>query len=1801
MLFKTKGMNQDLSVSAFNPEFSFENMNLRLSTNENNTTLSWVNEKGTAIVLSNNEDHDPILLVGTPIGTAVINHTLVIFTTLNRGEERSQEEKFDYIYKLEFDSTKEYMALTELYSGNLNFSMRHPLETISSYEADYIQKVYWTDGRNQPRLINIAASESSRERWGDTSFDFVPVLTKQEKVTISKIEGGGLFAPGVIQYCLTYYNKYLQQSNLFYVSPLYYITHHDRGASPEDKLSNSFSIKISDINKNFDSVRVYSVHRTSINSVPEAKLIVDIPVLIHSTSLVTEDISTSNALPIKEEQKIRTVDVVNGPYHVDFDTTKIVSKTGYSYSRTPIKLIFYNVDEHGIIDVLFYQDFKWITDKIYTDYTDSTYIDDLYSSFYFNANFKAAVDEMAQQAGVPFYALAVGWNGTYDTLDSAIILEMEGQDNMFEFKYIYNYLEQKWYITPIGSPISTYWETDSIEYTDNGTTGSSIDPYELLFIGGKEITALTMCDKDNTLFLGNITQPNSNISAIQEYYDAHRVNAHGFGISFKRGNVKHLKMKHASGTYTQTFMLDKNQEQITTFKGGETYRLGFQLQKKTGEWSEPIFIDDIENPHYPNTSMYEDNYFLPYAEGGINLELLREKIPNFDTIFISIRPVIVYPDIQDRTVLCQGVLNPTVFNVPDRAEGFPYAQASWFFRPYMSYDNKTIISSSSSNSNRVQQRSELNIEISSETTQYQDEEPTIVVDTFFEGQHALVYRGIIILKCASNLVGLQKTDKERIWSYPTLEDAENDTNGTLVDTIYKAVPTTGLIVLEQEGNNVIYALLSTEDWYEDGEKETTINEYLSYPYTRTQHNYDWGNVGHTVINRSDCRIWRDMKVTSIGELYYTKPINEEAPDPYNIQFYYPTDEDPDEPIYKRYKIYTISFGNVGSEDEDDTGGEDYMPDTASISTGTGVAFIHLDPASRHFTGNPFPHTGYADELTDVTPYTPPINFWNYNIDGYSRCDFFVDQSIVTLNSPDIDFDTSVQTYSTDKLKLRIIGAIPITSNVSSHHITKKGRTPGFGEVPGNVAYNNISVYAGQRMSTYPIWGDKQVYWDDDQWKEAALSTTYNISPWQKQGSLSNDPRADDEANSVLNTKQMANLLFSSNTEYFEPRGMESYVREDINSIIHLTENDEVINNRLPKQKSSFADINYYANINTVVTKDNAISMKYKSTSHMVLSLNASKNAEGWLYIMPYGYFSPEVSVGKYTHYSGFNPNLPTYRVTVWGDENYYPYQESINMSKMFRYNDKVQYVHNWLWLGELYKDVTNRFGGTGKTAVESNKWCVGGDSISLTGQNNAVLQWTIGDTYYQRYDCLKTYAFTPEDANQNVEILSFMCETHVNIDGRYDRNIGQVDNTNMSPQNFNLINDVYSQQDNFFTSQQTGSDSREKFSFPNQITFTKTKESGADVDLWTNITLASTLEMDGDKGEVTKLCRFNDKLFAFQDTGIAQILYNENVQVSTANGVPIEIANSGKVDGKRYINDIIGCSNKWSVVSTPSGIYFMDSNEKGIYRLGEGIQNISQQGGFNAWSKNNIPSGDVKWNPLFGNSLSEENTKSAFVAHYDRQNQDVLFINKDKALAFSEKFNTFTSFYNYGSIPYFCNLDDAGLWVRGDGYVWRHQAGGYGSFFGVNKPYWMTLVGNPEPQADKIFTNLEFRANTDMNNPGDVGVIPFNNLEVWNEYQHGIADIDLRSGHSAITHHRIDSTEASLKRKFRIWRCDIPRDNAPEDFIEDAKKGIYRTGRHPMDRIRNPWLYLKLFHSPAGARFNLNRTEIHDVVLTYFD
>ena len=255
-----KGMQKDISVSKFNSEFVFDAQNIRITAKEDNTLMAVTNEKGTKEIAIEG------ILEGTVIGYNVLNNYITVFTTGDK----------DYIYRLEYKDT--YFDFKELYSGNLGFSIEHPIESIGVYENENIQKVYWVDGKNQPRIINIVKDKLfDNINYNDTSFDFVQELNLKEEVEIDRLESNnGTFSPGIIQYAFSYYNKYEQESNIFNISELSYISHLNRGGSPEDKISNSFRITIKNIDTRFEYVRIYSIHRTSIDSTPVVKLVTDL-------------------------------------------------------------------------------------------------------------------------------------------------------------------------------------------------------------------------------------------------------------------------------------------------------------------------------------------------------------------------------------------------------------------------------------------------------------------------------------------------------------------------------------------------------------------------------------------------------------------------------------------------------------------------------------------------------------------------------------------------------------------------------------------------------------------------------------------------------------------------------------------------------------------------------------------------------------------------------------------------------------------------------------------------------------------------------------------------------------------------------------------------------------------------------------------------------------------------------------------------------------------------------------------------------------------------------------------------------------------------------------------------------------------------------------------------------------------------------------------------------------------------------------------------------------------------------------
>ena len=249
--------------------------------------------------------------------------------------------------------------------------------------------------------------------------------------------------------------------------------------------------------------------------------------------------------------------------------------------------------------------------------------------------------------------------------------------------------------------------------------------------------------------------------------------------------------------------------------------------------------------------------------------------------------------------------------------------------------------------------------------------------------------------------------------------------------------------------------------------------------------------------------------------------------------------------------------------------------------------------------------------------------------------------------------------------------------------------------------------------------------------------------------------------------------------------------------------------------------------------------------------------------------------------------------------------------------------------------------------------------------------------------------------------------------------------------------------------------------------------------------------------------------------------------------------------------------NKWSICETPNGIYFIDDITKGIFLFNGQLNNISDKLGFHSWI--NKVSDEVNiWNPV---------DFDGFITYYDKVNGDVFFINKNECLGFSEPLGKFSSFYSYESTPYFANLGDKGIWIR-DGKLWLHNEGDYNMFFGTYQPFYTTVIANPDMTKDKIFNTLEFRADS-WDKEGNLLNTTFDTLNVWNEYQEGTSTLS-----------NILDRPSSLKKKFRIWRANIPRAKA--------------NGR---DRMRNPWLYIKL----SMEEENVNKTVLHDMIVHYFE
>lgn len=525
--------------------------------------------------------------------------------------------------------------------------------------------------------------------------------------------------------------------------------------------------------------------------------------------------------------------------------------------------------------------------------------------------------------------------------------------------------------------------------------------------------------------------------------------------------------------------------------------------------------------------------------------------------------------------------------------------------------------------------------------------------------------------------------------------------------------------------------------------------------------------------------------------------------------------------------------------------------------------------------------------------------------------------------------------------------------------------------------------------------------------------------------------------------------------------------------------------------------------------------------------------------------------------------------------------------------------------------------------LQGYQWIKCGDMKRILPTEQTILFFEEGDYFFGRFDSLRTYCYAENDVNSVVEIVSGMLCSRINLDSRCDRNRGVVTPT-VSPENFNLFNPVYNQLNNYFTFSYVNIDDliySRKYS--NSIQWSLTKEYSSDVDNWCNIQDVNTLDFDGDKGQIQSIERLGNELIVLQDTAISQIQYNEKTQIATNEGVAIEIANSGKVDGKHYLYDHIGCQYRGSVSKSPNGIYFVDSINKSLYQLGTDykLTDLCTVGGMKSWGLANL---DNTW-----------------WSYYDINSQEVLFSNDVETLAFSDAYRKFNSFVGYGGIRWNFRVNDSTIQICPVNFTqviattsptlfsskrtpavtsklnnpantfWKKNSIDETKFFGNYSPIEIQLQCNPEPTVDKMFSVVEFRADCFDKDGNYLPNITFDTFRAWNEYQDTLeTDLKYNQGYEyGPVYNTVYSTR--LRKKFRIWRIDIPRayygstayirgneatvpDITDYEHVSPAIEAP--SGNLSRDRIRNPWCNIYLSMDTSRA----HKIIFNDLAIQYF-
>lgn len=133
------------------------------------------------------------------------------------------------------------------------------------------------------------------------------------------------------------------------------------------------------------------------------------------------------------------------------------------------------------------------------------------------------------------------------------------------------------------------------------------------------------------------------------------------------------------------------------------------------------------------------------------------------------------------------------------------------------------------------------------------------------------------------------------------------------------------------------------------------------------------------------------------------------------------------------------------------------------------------------------------------------------------------------------------------------------------------------------------------------------------------------------------------------------------------------------------------------------------------------------------------------------------------------------------------------------------------------------------------------------------------------------------------------------------------------------------------------------------------------INSWRQFPFGQKIDLEGMYGGITKVVNLNEQIIGVQERGIAGVSSEELTTVPNASGGTFQAGTGALLSRYDYKTKESGAYHQHAVFTSPSSLYYYDIRLQKLFRIGNGLEPLTDMQGLSAFFRDNI-TGDVRTN-----------------------------------------------------------------------------------------------------------------------------------------------------------------------------------------------------------------------------------------------